>query len=262
MCREPHIGPPRRCPKCTAIAVAKRKEKRANAAASLLCVDCFKPWVGETLSCPECCKKRNDKYGDRSTAGILCHRCKTNPKVEGTNTCVACKKEDAERAARVRQERKEQGTCIQCGNKRMTPCGLYCIKCKLQSDAMRLLGSGKRWRELWDIYVKQGLKCAYTGEAIILGGNASIDHITPTSRGGKNEIQNLQWVSWKVNQSKNDMTHDEFVSMCHRVSRRYEYLKPEMLCGEPAETTGRKIQLREIPPQASQRNPPLWFLLD
>lgn len=37
----------------------------------------------------------------------------------------------------------------------------------------------------------------------------SIDHIIPKSKGGNNDLDNLQFLSWFENRSKNDMTQEE-----------------------------------------------------
>ena len=38
----------------------------------------------------------------------------------------------------------------------------------------------------------------------------SIDHIVPKSKGGTNDIENLQFLSWFENRCKNDMTQTEW----------------------------------------------------
>jgi hypothetical protein len=50
---------------------------------------------------------------------------------------------------------------------------------------------------------------------------ASLDHIIPVSRGGKNEKSNLQFVTCIVNITKSDMTHCEFVDFCKSVSCKF-----------------------------------------
>jgi 5-methylcytosine-specific restriction endonuclease McrA len=74
--------------------------------------------------------------------------------------------------------------------------------------------STKKWAELRDLLEQQGGRCAYSGELLILGQNMSLDHKTPRSRGGGNELSNLQWVTWRINLMKNDLTHEEFLRMC------------------------------------------------
>lgn len=38
----------------------------------------------------------------------------------------------------------------------------------------------------------------------------SIDHITPKAKGGKNNIENLQFLTWFENRCKNDMSQNEW----------------------------------------------------
>jgi 5-methylcytosine-specific restriction endonuclease McrA len=45
----------------------------------------------------------------------------------------------------------------------------------------------------------------------VIGINASVDHRTPKSKGGSNELDNLQWVDIRINKMKGDMTHEKFV---------------------------------------------------
>ena len=69
--------------------------------------------------------------------------------------------------------------------------------------------------ELWK---KQKGRCAYTGEKLYPGKNASIDHIRPISKGGISSKKNLQWVTKKVNDMKRNFTHREFISLCKKIA--------------------------------------------
>jgi 5-methylcytosine-specific restriction endonuclease McrA len=64
-------------------------------------------------------------------------------------------------------------------------------------------------RKLWD---SQEGKCAITGESIIPGVNATLDHIVPLSRKGQKTINNLRFISKELNKLKDDMTESEFKS--------------------------------------------------
>lgn len=48
----------------------------------------------------------------------------------------------------------------------------------------------------------QNYKCALTGEKLIFGKNISLDHIFPFSKGGSDNIENLQWITLKANLNK------------------------------------------------------------
>ncbi|MFX5522449.1 HNH endonuclease signature motif containing protein, partial [Acinetobacter baumannii] len=74
------------------------------------------------------------------------------------------------------------------------------------------------WKELRDLLQKQEFKCPYTGDTIVIGENASLDHITPSSRGGQSTIDNLQWVTATVNNAKRDLNHDEFVELIVKIA--------------------------------------------
>lgn len=64
----------------------------------------------------------------------------------------------------------------------------------------------------------QSYKCALTG--VRLEANiAELDHKVPLSRGGTNEIGNLQWVHKEVNRAKGTMDNDEFITMCRKVAK-------------------------------------------
>jgi len=78
---------------------------------------------------------------------------------------------------------------------------------KFKTKAMSLLLMGK-WKE------QRGL-CALSGRK--LDRSAHLDHILPVSRGGSNEICNLQWLDPMVNQAKSNMTDVEFLNLCQEV---------------------------------------------
>ena len=90
----------------------------------------------------------------------------------------------------------------------------------------RETNSGRRWmanrkgsvrmRELLKKLEQQGNRCALSGEPID-DKNSEIDHIIPVSRGGSSEIENLQWVTRKINRMKQTMTNEEFVEACRAV---------------------------------------------
>jgi CRISPR/Cas system Type II protein with McrA/HNH and RuvC-like nuclease domain len=96
-----------------------------------------------------------------------------------------------------------------------------CQDCWIRAAAHRHHVEAKILHELWE---EQNGLCRYTGEKLIPSNlwdnGASLDHITPLSRGGINGKNNLQWVSYRVNTVKSNMTHDEFVSFCSMIAER------------------------------------------
>lgn len=128
---------------------------------------------------------------------------------------------------------KKPATCGRCG-KPVTRCkgflvdelGSYCARCEFTHAARKHLGDKGRWTEMRDLFVRQGGRCAYSGEVLVLGfttgqvgpANATVDHRQPRSRGGLDEIDNLLWVTAAVNVAKGCFTHAEFVALCRKVA--------------------------------------------
>lgn len=94
-----------------------------------------------------------------------------------------------------------------------------CSVCYFKQQATRWLKDASKWEVLRDLLREQNYRCVYSDELLELGRNASLDHIKPRSKGGEAVCENLQWVTWTVNRAKTDMTHDEFVTLCHAVAR-------------------------------------------
>ena len=67
----------------------------------------------------------------------------------------------------------------------------------------------------------QGYKCALTGVKLT-PKTAELDHKTPLSEGGTNDLDNLQWVERSVNRAKGTLTNEEFIEVCKRVSSYQE----------------------------------------
>jgi 5-methylcytosine-specific restriction endonuclease McrA len=61
--------------------------------------------------------------------------------------------------------------------------------------------------------IQQNFTCPYTGDKLVLGVNASIDHIKPKKRFPElaSDINNIEWVSFRVNYHKYDCTKEEFI---------------------------------------------------
>jgi 5-methylcytosine-specific restriction endonuclease McrA len=68
----------------------------------------------------------------------------------------------------------------------------------------------------------QNYCCAYTNEPLVFGENVQLDHILPVSRFPeiRNDPNNVEWVSARVNHAKNAMTRDEFIEFCRIISQR------------------------------------------
>lgn len=69
---------------------------------------------------------------------------------------------------------------------------------------------------LWDT---QSGRCAMTGERLVEGVNASLDHIRATSAGGSLSSENVRWVTLIVNHAKRHYSDADFIAMCRAVVR-------------------------------------------
>ena len=85
-------------------------------------------------------------------------------------------------------------------------------KCGARSDL-----DGPDAADLKKLLEVQGYKCALTGVRLE-PKTAELDHKVPLSRGGTNDLGNLQWLSREVNRAKGAMDNDEFIAMCKRVA--------------------------------------------
>jgi hypothetical protein len=122
------------------------------------------------------------------------------------------------RHARRRTRHRGRGRC-NCGRPPVTR--TECWACWLALAAYRATGSrsnGPALERLWD---QQDGRCAYTGERLVPGRTASIDHVQPRSRDGKDCVSNLQWVTKAINRMKSDLDHHEFLDTCRLIAARF-----------------------------------------
>jgi 5-methylcytosine-specific restriction endonuclease McrA len=82
---------------------------------------------------------------------------------------------------------------------------------------LRKMGAAN-YTELARLWKKQRGLCALTGRRLSRE-NAELDHKIPKSRGGGDEIDNLQWVTVEANRAKRDLTDGEFAELCGDVMR-------------------------------------------
>lgn len=118
-----------------------------------------------------------------------------------------------------KRRKKKNGICASCSKPVISVSRIYCEDHWFKHKAKEHLGDWFRGYELKQKLVDQNYTCPYTGEKLVIGVNANLDHIMPSSRYPEleHDIDNLQWVSKKANDAKDAMTPDEFIAFCQLV---------------------------------------------
>ena len=115
-----------------------------------------------------------------------------------------------------------EGRCYNCGAKDPVTADAYpkCLDCWCKGRAADTLQNRDSYTIIKDKLKQQDYRCAYTGQKLTLGVNASIDHIIPTSQGGTHEADNIQMICTIVNIMKHSTSHEEFLKLCEQI---YKY---------------------------------------
>jgi hypothetical protein len=112
------------------------------------------------------------------------------------------------------------GICVECREPVLPPTR-YCRQHWIGTFLRHYRIPPSQNAEFWDKFAGQEFRCYYTGVLLVPGLNASLDHRTPTSRGGsRTDIDNCVWCDIKINAFKNDLTEAEFLERCRAVVAR------------------------------------------
>lgn len=206
-----------------------KKRKRDQWVAAGFCSRCGKLPELPFKVCARCRIRRRKVYSSeikqrRRDAG-LCTAC-AKPNTSTKATCADCRQKVREAQRVIVGQYRAQGLCA-CG-KNCRTVGTLCKPCWFKSRA-RLCGLGtQNWQLLRQLLIEQNFRCAYTNEPLILGRDATIDHKMPRTRGGSNAIENLHWVTQRVNAMKSNYSHDEFLKICAIITEQWQK-KPSQL---------------------------------
>ncbi len=165
----------------------------------------------------KCKRDRKEWHSSRYDATKLagtCVRCFAAPAEPGKVWCSGCRISTREK----RESRRDRGLCIHCGT--ASPNNARCDRCIVKYNWKSNTGKVAGWLSVYEKLVEQGYRCAYTGDTLILGVNASIDHIKPRSRYPESlcDTDNVQWVTEKINRMKSNLTHEEFLLLISKIS--------------------------------------------
>lgn len=163
---------------------------------------------------------RQKKYVEERIAKGICRFCGRLASVPGLQYCADCRAKAAKRCA----NRREAGVCSGCGKNPGVQLPdqsklSRCETCYFKHAAHTNLGDRKLWAVLRDVLAAQNYLCPYTGDRLVIGLNASVDHKLPWSRFAelRHDPQNIEWVSECVNAFKLDRTPDEFLDLVRRI---------------------------------------------
>jgi 5-methylcytosine-specific restriction endonuclease McrA len=120
---------------------------------------------------------------------------------------------------RVALRKIRDGICLACTD--LATCGQYCFDHWIGSVGRKyeLTVRNRGVETLKALWNEQGGACALTGEPLIPGQNASLDHIIPRCRGGTSDRNNLQWTTKEINFFKRTRTDDELIRLSFKVAR-------------------------------------------
>jgi 5-methylcytosine-specific restriction endonuclease McrA len=120
-----------------------------------------------------------------------------------------------------RQNRMSQGFCKFCLQPRIVTHKQLCEKHYVANCAQAALGvcNNQVTATLTDRFNSNPV-CPYTGEMLILGVNAHLDHIESKRNRPDlaRDINNLEWISEKANLAKNGMSKNEFIQFCSLIA--------------------------------------------
>ncbi len=148
----------------------------------------------------------------------------TKPAKQNRSRCNYCLASSKKSSNKTRQFRIDNVLCVLCGKKPLENL-MTCFDCWLSQIGHTNHSKRRIWKKnqrkiLKIIWKQQNGKCIYTGEKLIPGINASLDHIIPTSRGGADSLDNVHFTTKTVNQIKSNLTHKEFLNICELISKR------------------------------------------
>lgn len=168
-----------------------------------------------------CCKEEKEFNSDNFPINKI--------KKDGLDrTCRVCgrkraskyQKNNRDKVNKQRREREkifiQNGRCTKCSQSADSN-NVYslCEKHFLGFTSLRHLGTTKYWSEIKILLESQNFKCAYSGVSLVLGKNASIDHIKSISQfpNLKNNLSNIHWVDLQVNLMKRELSEEKFLSI-------------------------------------------------
>ena len=145
---------------------------------------------------------------------------RSNRKSGICSCCKLCTKKyhQANKTVWAKQTKKRKtdllsrGLCVDCGKSKLaTHSKNQCPTCYWKHRSCHALGVVKHWEFVRDVFYANPV-CPYSGEKLVLGVNAELDHKIPrvVRPDLVSDINNVHWVSTEMNKKKKNRTHSEF----------------------------------------------------
>jgi NMD protein affecting ribosome stability and mRNA decay len=228
-CGQPHERPAKKCKVCVDKETARQKKQYQERLTKGLCPRCGDQPIEGSKHCSKCkirVRDKDRKVRSKRLDDGKCIYCGKNPSEDGRKMCNRCWL----RLRNLHQNRIDRlnklDLCVRCGRFSQLPgvtrCGnlhITCQSCYLKHISQSNLGSRKYADALLAKLEGQNYKCSYTGDNLILGDNAWVDHIMPRSRFPElaGDIDNIEWVTEAVNRMKQNQMPDEFLSLIKQI---------------------------------------------
>lgn len=221
-----------RCRQCLDKENARQRSKYKKRLKSGLCPRCGDVATLNKNHCEACSSRTTERDQQRRKNRFIngfCTQCGRQPPEPNRKLCANCAITHAKRVIARETKLSKLGLCTKCGKDQFLPSmsnrtSKYkeCLMCYLKRTARNNLGSETFAHFLLEKLEEQKWICPYTGDKLVLGENDSVDHIHPQKRfpDQATDLNNIEWISRRVNMMKQDLLPDEFLDL---IAKIYHY---------------------------------------
>ena len=187
----------------------------------MICKTCKKiEAVTGITKCQPCRTRYNvavRKYQLKMRGKGLCISCQA-PLNKYKWMCDSCGERNIENGRKLSDHRKALGVCRECPSVVMKNKKI-CIEHYFKEVASRAFDTTTRYLDLIDLFTLQDAQCYLCKNIMDLEDKLELDHKNPISRfpEQRTNISNLAWMCKDCNQSKRNMTVQEYIDHCKKV---------------------------------------------
>ena len=174
---------------------------------------------------PEETRAQKAQWREHLRLNSICQWCQAASCLPGSTRCQACVEKGKARRQANQHTFLETGLCGTCGRypylpaMSANPSYRLCEECYLRKTSKQRLGSMRYWQQIRQKLYDQYFKCAYTGQILVLGQNASLDHRYPIHSHPhlKNDPNNTEWVLQEINEMKRNRSPEQFLTLIRQI---------------------------------------------